>query len=317
MGVYHTPELLSQFGIERPQKRLVEIRHRLALIETGEEGRPVHPVERRRRPIQNFDEAQPLQAPGIRDLLEQGAENRSAQVPHGFPPTEPRRAAFGPGLGIIRSLVARPKHPRGENAVEQRLYQRGVEEARAPRAFEPDAQGLFERRAQPSQRRRVARRFDPREPVARVGGEEPRDILWVDERSPMGQRAGQVLSKTGSALAGEGARMLQLVREGCLGACETEGLERRSDSARLDGGEPELSLVRRQDQPVAFRRSAPPALGMSPACRRRTTSPRRRRAREPVLFAERPAVTVAGCRVRSRGGRRPGRPCPPRRTPWA
>ena len=44
-------ELLAQFGIERLQERLVEIRHRLSLAEPREEGGAVHAVERRRRPV--------------------------------------------------------------------------------------------------------------------------------------------------------------------------------------------------------------------------------------------------------------------------
>ena len=57
-------QLLAQVGIEGFQERLVEVRHRFAFVEAGEEGHAVHPVERRRRPIQHFDEIQPLQPAG-------------------------------------------------------------------------------------------------------------------------------------------------------------------------------------------------------------------------------------------------------------
>ena len=55
-------ELLAQLGIEGFEERLVEIRHRLTLLETGEKGGSVHAVERRGGPVQHLDEAERLQA---------------------------------------------------------------------------------------------------------------------------------------------------------------------------------------------------------------------------------------------------------------
>ena len=107
-------ELLAQVGVEGFEEGFVEVGHRLAFLETGEEGGPVHPVERRRGPVQHFDEAERLQAAGIGKLLEQGPQHRRAQVPDRRAPVE--------RTGRRRQL-ARPQHPGGENAVEQGLNQ--------------------------------------------------------------------------------------------------------------------------------------------------------------------------------------------------
>ena len=53
-------ELLAQRQIEGFQERLVEIGHRLAFVEAGEKGRPVHPVERGGGPVEHFNKAERL-----------------------------------------------------------------------------------------------------------------------------------------------------------------------------------------------------------------------------------------------------------------
>ena len=50
-------KLLAQGGVERLKERFVEILHRLALVESIEEGFPLHAVQRRRRPVKHLDEA--------------------------------------------------------------------------------------------------------------------------------------------------------------------------------------------------------------------------------------------------------------------
>ena len=51
-------ELFSQGGVERFEERLVEIRHRLALAEAGEEGFSIHAIQRGGRPVQHLDQIQ-------------------------------------------------------------------------------------------------------------------------------------------------------------------------------------------------------------------------------------------------------------------
>ena len=49
------PQLLTQIGVEGFQKRLIEVGHRLALVEAGEKGRAIHSVECGGGPVQYFD----------------------------------------------------------------------------------------------------------------------------------------------------------------------------------------------------------------------------------------------------------------------
>ena len=59
-GVYHTPELLAQFRVERLKERLVEELHRVSIIETLEEFIRVNAIERGGCPVQHFDQSQRL-----------------------------------------------------------------------------------------------------------------------------------------------------------------------------------------------------------------------------------------------------------------
>ena len=84
-----------------------------------------------------------------------------------------------------------------------------MKEAHALLALEADAQRLFQSRAHRLERRRVARRLDTRETVARIRCEQPCKVLWLGERSPVRQRAEEIFAKTRAHVAGEGARSLQ------------------------------------------------------------------------------------------------------------
>ena len=81
-------ELLAQGRVEGLQERLVEVGDGLTLVELGEEGLPVHPVQRGGGPVQHLDEAQRLQLAGVGKLLEKGPQHGSAQVPDCFMPVE-------------------------------------------------------------------------------------------------------------------------------------------------------------------------------------------------------------------------------------
>ena len=259
-------ELLAQRRVEGFEERLVEIGHRLAFVEAGEEGVPVHPVEGGGRPVQHLDQAERLQATGLGELLEQGLQHRDAQVPDRLAPTEPLRTVVAAGGGwpaISLPVRPRPQHPGGEDAVEQGLHQGRMEEARALLALEAHPERLFERGAHRGERGRVARHLDPREPVAGVGGEQPRQVLRLGERGPVGEGATEILDETRTDLAGEGARCLQLALERGIAAGQPEGLERGLLARRILADERELAQIGRQHQTIA----APVAPDLLAHCR--------------------------------------------------
>ena len=126
-----------------------------------------------------------------------------------------------------------------------------MEEARALLALEPHPERLFERGAHRGERGGVARRLDPREPVTGIGREQPRQILRLGERGPVGQGATEVLDEARTDLAGEGARRLQLALERGIAAGEPEGLERGFLARRIIADERELAQVGRKHQTIA------------------------------------------------------------------
>ena len=193
-------KLLAEIGVEGFEEGLVEVGHRLALVEPREEGGPVHAVEGRRGPVQHLDEAEGAQASGAGKLLEERPQHRGAQMPDRGAPVE---HAGG------RRRLARPEDPGGENAVEERLHQCRAEEGRAAFVLEADAQRLLQGGADGGERRRVAGGLDPRQTVAGVGGEQPGQVPRLDERGAVGERTGEVLTERGAFLLSESARMLQ------------------------------------------------------------------------------------------------------------
>ena len=100
-----------------------------------------------------------------------------------------------------------------------------MEEARALVALEADAQRLLQRRPHRRERGRIACRLDPRQPVAGVGGEQPRQILRLRERSAVRHHAGEILDEACAGRAGEGARLLHVPPKLVFACCQPEGLE--------------------------------------------------------------------------------------------
>ena len=240
--MYQNPQLLAQFRIERLEERLVEVGHRFALAETGEERAPVDAVERRRGPVEHVDEAERLQAAGVGYLLEQRPQNRRPQVPHRGAPVE--RA----GRGRDR---ARPQDPRGEHAVEQRLHQGRAKETRAAVALEAHAERVFERRPDGGERRRLAGRLDAGQAIARIRGEQPREVLRLGNRRAVRQRPAKILAQTGAGGAGQALRLLQQALELVTAAGQTERLENRLPVRRIAADQLELAQVGHQHQTVA------------------------------------------------------------------
>ena len=223
-------ELLPQVGIERFEERFVEVRHRLALVEAGEEGGAIHPVKRCCGPVQHLGQAKWLQVARIGDLPKQRPEHGCAEIPVGFAPAE----LSGVGIaGEERSrsgfcaVSTRPQHPSGEDAVEQRLHQRRAEEPQAPFALKPDPERLLQRQAHRGQLRRAARRVGAGEAVSRVRGEQPRQILRLSQRRSVQQRPCEILAKGGARIAGKRAGVLQPGEELVLASGQPQGLERR------------------------------------------------------------------------------------------
>ena len=137
-------------------------------------------------------------------------------MPDGLVPVEPVSG---------RRSLAGPEDPRGEYAVEEGLDEGGSEECRAAVALEADAEGILEGGADGMEGRRVASRLDTGEAVAGVGGEEPGQVLRLDEGCAVGKGAGQVLCEGGADVAGEGAGRFEAGLEVVLGIREPECLE--------------------------------------------------------------------------------------------
>ena len=152
---------------------------------------------------------------------------------------------------LLRWVGAGPEHPRREHPVEQRLHERGVEKAFPAIPLEPDPERLFERRAEPLEGRGFVGRLDPREPVARIGGEEPGEILRLGERGAVGQHTGEVLDEATAHFLCESAGFLQLPMELRRSLCEAERLKGRLPSCRIGADQPKLAQVGDQHQAVA------------------------------------------------------------------
>ena len=209
-------QLLAQIRVEGFQEGFVEVGHRLAFVKAGEEGAAVHPLKGRRRPIQHLHQAQRLQPPGIRELLEQRPQHRRPQMPNRLPPAE--------GAAGRRGLTA-PEHPSGEDAVEERLHQRGLKEAQAAFALEVQPQRLLQCAAQRLKRFGIVTGLHPAEPIAGIGGEQVGQILRFHDLGPVGERPSEVFAQTGPHLAGQGFGSAQPQVEVLCACRQAEGLQ--------------------------------------------------------------------------------------------
>ena len=169
-------ELLAQFGVELFEERLVEILHRFGVVEPREERGPIDAVQHVARPVQHFFELPLDQLPRLGEFVKQLPQHRHAQILCGFLPVE---------AIARRRVTAMPKHPRGEDAVEERLHERAAEEATAfflLGRLEREAERLFERALHVQKRRHVPRTFHARLRIAGITGEEPRHIFRLRNR---------------------------------------------------------------------------------------------------------------------------------------
>ena len=127
-----------------------------------------------------------------------------------------------------------------------------MEEARALLALEADAERVLQRRAHRRERGRVARRLDPGQPVAGVGGEQPRQVLGLRQRGPVRQCAGQVFAEAGPGRPGKCARRFQFAPEAVRAVREAEGFELRRAARRVLAHQHEIARVGHEHQPIAF-----------------------------------------------------------------
>ena len=257
-------ELLAQFGIKGFQERLVEIRDRLAFVETREKRLSFDAVKRGGRPVEDLHEAERLQSSRLRQLLAQGGKDGRSQVPYGGAPVEPAGCRFAvEQRSCIGSLATRPQHPRGEHPVEQRLHKGGMKEARAALALEAHAERFFQRSAHRRKRLSVARRLDPRQPVARIGGKQPRQVLRLRQGRPVRQRAGEILSEAGTDRPGKCPGPFQLRQEVVCAVGSPKGLQLRGAARRVLAHQHEVAHVGHEHEPVA----SPVAADLIARCR--------------------------------------------------
>ena len=135
------------------------------------------------------------------------------------------------------------------------------------------------------ERGRVARSLHPRQPVPRVGRQEPRQVLGFDYRRAVGQRTAQVLTQACAHIACEGPRPLQLGVKLLLRLRKSEGLQLHGVALGVLSHQHEVAGVGDQHEPVDGPSSGSPGRWRPSARRRlRRASPPRRRARGPVRF---------------------------------
>ena len=88
-----------------------------------------------------------------------------------------------------------------------------MEETCTSFVLEADAERLFKRGADCREQWCVACRFDTREPVAGIGGEQPGEVLRLGQRGPMRQRPAQVFAQARTDFLSERMGMLQTPAE--------------------------------------------------------------------------------------------------------
>ena len=137
---------------------------RRGVVEGREEGVPVDALQRVARGIHELDEVKRPERFRRGDLLEQEAGDRDGERPLARAPIE----AFASGADM--------GHPGGEDAVEQRLHQRGAEQGFAVPMIEADAEGFLHAVPQVPEGREVDLLRQPRQGVARIGSEEEGDV---------------------------------------------------------------------------------------------------------------------------------------------
>ena len=92
-------------------------------------------------------------------------------------------------------VLAAPEHPGGEDAVEERLHERGAEEVLALLALELHAEGFFQSLPQAFQGGQVGGLLDAGAGLAGIRGEKPREVLRVGQRRGVEHDAAEELDE--------------------------------------------------------------------------------------------------------------------------
>ncbi len=234
-------EFLPQVGVEGLQERLVEVLDGVLVLEPLEEFGAVHAVQGGGGPVQDLHEAETAEFAGRGYLFVQCTDEGHAQGPLGNAPVEGVRA---------RRPVPVPEHPGGEDAVEDRLHERGAKEVFPVLAGELHAEGFFKGRPHGGQGRQVLVPLDAGAGVAGVGGEEPGHVLRVRERGDGQHGPLQVLDESlalfGGGLAGMGGGLPEVG----FAAGEGEALLRQGVAVGVAPDHQEVAVVRDEDEAV-------------------------------------------------------------------
>ena len=331
------PELLAERRVEGFEEGLVEVGAPPGScpapsprVEAGRRRRCwSHPVERRRRPVQHFHEAERLQAAGVGELLEQRPQHRRAQGAR--PPCASRTSRLSVPEGGAPPSDPAPARahstPGGEDAVEQGLHQGRAEEARALLALEAHPERLFERLPHHRQRRRIARCLHPRETVPGIGRKQPRQVLRFRRVRPGATAPGTDTRQDPAPTLREKVRGSSSLRwkSSALSARRKVSQLRRAAPPRLHPPATKSRSIGHQNQSVAVpvaadliaRRSEPRIASRGGADSGGPSLPTTPCSGVVPLAGPAPLDLLRPIETGSRGGPRPGRPAPRHRTPWA
>jgi len=175
-------ELLAEFGVEGLKEAFVEILNGMGFLKFREEGGTVDAVEDGSGPVEDFGEIKVFELAGIGDFVEELSEDGHAKVVGSETPVEERGLRANREIGVPRLFG--PKNPGGEDAIKKSLDESGAKEMLAFFALESEAESFFQSFADASDRGKLLD-SDPRQCIARVGGQERSEIFRGGERSGM------------------------------------------------------------------------------------------------------------------------------------
>ena len=179
-------ELLAQLGVELGEEGLVEVLDGFAEGEALEEGGALDAGERGLGPVEHFLQPEMAELLRVGELMEEGPQDGQTEVIGSFAPAE---AVAGLGIAFI------PQNPRGEDAVEERLYQSGAKEVFAFVALELDAERTAEGRGDGREGVGI-RAFDAGAGFAGVAGKIGGEVLWRGEPGAIQEDAAEVFGET-------------------------------------------------------------------------------------------------------------------------
>ena len=233
-------ELLAQLGVELGEEGLVEVLDGFAEGEALEEGGALDAGERGLGPVEHFLQPEMAELLRVGELMEEGPQDGQTEVIGSFAPAE---AVAGLGIAFI------PQNPRGEDAVEERLYQSGAKEVFAFVALELDAERTAEGRGDGREGVGI-RAFHAGAGFAGVAGEVGGEVLRRRKSGAIEQDAAEVF---GEAFAEERVvtGVAGDVPKGSHAFRDVEVFA-RDRLAAFPRGEGKAAVVGEEDLPVVF-----------------------------------------------------------------